>query len=125
MFTIKFNSVKAFADNEVKEVTIVSASLIEAKESKKVFLKLNLKDAETNEPMEALSYVGSEYPQQLVFGGILGQLNVFGSDIDPIVEINKCAGKTLKIKRVLTESEDPLTGQKTVYRSFCYNPADF
>lgn len=124
MFTIKFNSVKAFNDNEVKEVVIVSAHLVEAKESKKVFLKLNLKDTDGS-PMEALSYVGSEYPQQLVFGGILGQLQVFGSDIDPIAEINKCAGKTIQIKRVVTESEDALTGQKVVYRSFCYNPAEF
>lgn len=125
MLTIKFNSVKAFNDNEVKEVAIVSAQLIEAKETKKVFLKLNLKDIQDGSPMETLSYVGSEYPQQIVFGGIFGQLNIFGSDIDPIKEINEHRGEVIKIKRVVSEVEDPLTGQKVVYRSFCYNPADF
>lgn len=83
---------------------------------------------ENSIPIRAITYIGNEVAQDIVYGAIFGQLKDYRSfkdNAEAFKALQAHAGDSIQIKIVRETYEDPLTGITKTGTRTLLNPADF
>lgn len=118
-----FTIAKPLSLNEVHTITISNAE--RTQDNRNLIITGT---AEDGAPARLFTFIGNEVSQEIVFGGILAQLECYGefpSVTAMINAIKDAKGKTIQVKLVPEPYEDPNTLEEKTGTRIYFDPTRF